>query len=131
MSRVISLLILLILLFCGWRVFVYWEKVKKEERQRVVEVEKKPESLPGLPDRLRDSYAAARQNGPAVMRTWLKTYGHLIQDPRKAWIELDFCMSIARDDPAEARRIFAQVKGRTPESSPVWPRIKQMEGSFE
>jgi hypothetical protein len=131
MSKLNPLLIGIVLLFCGWRLFVYWEQTSREEKQRVVDIEKQPENLAGMPDRLRESYNAAKQRGPAVMRTWLKTYGPLVQDPRKAWIELDFCMCIARDNPAEARRIFAQIKERTRESSPVWPRIKQMEQSFQ
>jgi hypothetical protein len=131
MSRTTQLLILIVLLFCGWRLGVYWHEVKTQEKQRSAEAAKKAENLPGMPDRLKESYNAAKQKGPAVMRTWLKTYGHLVQDPCKASIELDYCMSVARVNPVEAKRVFAQVKARTAESSPVWPRIKQMERSFE
>ena len=46
------------------------------------------------------------------MRNWLKTYGQSVEDPRKAWIELDYCVAVAREDPAEARRVFAAVKER-------------------
>jgi hypothetical protein len=55
----------------------------------------------------------------------------MVQDPRKAWIELDYCIAVAREDPAEAKRAFASVKNRTPQSSPVWPRIKQLEKTYE
>ena len=61
------------------------------------------------------------------MKNWLKTHSQSVEDPRKAWIELDYCVAVAREDPAEARRVFATVKERTPPSSPVWPRIKQLE----
>jgi hypothetical protein len=38
---------------------------------------------------------------------------------------------IARDNPAEARRIFAEVKKRTPEKSPIMPRIKKLEDAYK
>jgi hypothetical protein len=55
----------------------------------------------------------------------------MIQDPRKAWIELDYCVVLARENPKEARRIFDQVKQRIRPDSPVYPRIKQLEPTFE
>jgi hypothetical protein len=65
------------------------------------------------------------------LRNWLKAYDRQIKDPRKAWIELDYCVLVAREDPAEARRVFASVKDRMPASSPVWPRIKQLEKTYQ
>ena len=65
------------------------------------------------------------------MQNWLKTYSRVIADPRKAWIELDYCGMIYRDDPREARRIFAEVKARTPVTSPVWPRIQDLQKTYE
>jgi hypothetical protein len=65
------------------------------------------------------------------LKNWLKTYGQSVEDPRKAWIELDYCVAIARQDPAEAKRVFAQVKERISPSSLVWPRMKQLEKAYE
>ena len=36
---------------------------------------------------------------------------------RRAWIELDYCVLIARSNPAEARKIFAEVKERFTKST--------------
>ena len=72
----------------------------------------------------------AEAQGASGLKNWLKAYGHLVKDPRKAWIELDYCLMITRSDPAEAKRIFAEVKQRTPPSSPVWPRINEMEKTY-
>ena len=36
-----------------------------------------------------------------------------------------------KDNPAEAKRLFAAIKERTPASSPVYPRIKQLERTYE
>lgn len=134
MTRLIAILIVVVVLFAGWKFFLYWEKVKNED-----EVAKKqaaasviqPETLPGLPSQYETSLRAAQQEGPATFRKWLKTYDQLLEDPRKAWIQLDFCIAVLREDPSEARRVFAEVKARVPPSSPVWPRVKEMEKSYQ
>ena len=87
--------------------------------------------LRGLPLKYEQSLRAARQQGAEGLRKWLTTYGHLVEDPRKAWIQLDYMVLIAAKNPAEARRIFAEVKGRTPQDSPVWPRIEKLSQTFE
>lgn len=131
MTRLISIFIVAVVVFCAWRVYRHWEQVQQELHANPKSDVISPDSLAGLPPELQHSYQLVRTKETAVMRNWLNTYGHMINDPRKAWIELDFCTAIARENPAEARGIFADVKARTPESSPVWPRIKQLEASFE
>ena len=133
MTKLIAALMVLAVLYGGWELFFYWEKVKNEQ-----ETQKKqastvidPDGLAGLPQPLEPALKAAEAQGAPGLRTFLKNYGRSLQDPRKAWIELDFCLLIAREDPAEAKRIFEQVKQRTPETSPIWPRIKKLEKAFE
>jgi hypothetical protein len=134
MTKLIAALIIVAALYGGWELFLYWEKVKNEE-----ETKQKQDAaaivtgdqLPGLPYQLENSLQAARKKGAAGLRAWLKTYGQSVEDPRKAWIELDFCVAVAREDPAEARRVFAGVKERLGPSSPVWPRMKQLEKTYE
>ncbi|PYJ08203.1 MAG: hypothetical protein DME25_02040 [Verrucomicrobia bacterium] len=134
MTKLIAALIIALVLFGGWHLYFYWEKVKNEEetakKQEAAQVIN-PSQLPGLPQKLEPSLEAAQKQGAAAVRNWLKTYGPALKDPRKAWIELDFCVLIAREDPAEARRIFAEVKARTPRSSPIWPRIKDLEKTYQ
>jgi hypothetical protein len=134
MTKLITALIIIVIGYCGYHLFVYWETVKEQkenEQKQAAVLAIQGESLPGMPYQLNESLRAAQQQGNAAVRTWLKTYGPAVQDPRKAWIELDFCVAIARDEPAEARRIFASVKQRTPPTSPVWPRVKQLEKSYD
>ena len=134
MTKLIAALIIVAVLFGGWRLFLYWEKVKNEE-----ETKQKQEAaaavmgdqLPGLPYQLEASLQTARKQGAAGLRTWLKTNSRSVEDPRKAWIELDFCVAVAREDPAEAKRVFAAVKERIGPSSSVWPRMKQLEKTYE
>jgi|ERR1041385_2286108 hypothetical protein len=134
MTKLIATLIILAVLFGAWEIFFYWEKVKNEEdsqKKQAAAALVVGEQLPGMPYQLEPSLTAAKSQGAMGLRNWLKTYGSKIQDPRKAWIELDYCVLISRADPSEARRIFAEVKNRTPESSPVWPRIRQLEKTYE
>jgi len=135
MTKWITILIIAVVLYGGWQLFLYYDRVKSEDE----ETQKKaaatenvsPQQLSGMPYQLESSLEAAQKQGAAGLRNWLKTYGPSIQDPRKAWIQLDYCVEVSQQDPAEARRVFAEVKGRTPDSSPVWKRIKQLEKAYE
>ena len=133
MTKIIWAFIIIVVIFCGWQLFQYWEKVGNEEQTRKKEAAAvlNPAYLAGLPSQLEQSYQHVQQQGSAAMRDWLKTYGPSLQDPRKAWIELDFCVAITREDPTEARRLFKAVKDRTPSNSPIQPRLKQLEKSYE
>ena len=121
-------------LFGGWEFWTYWLKVQDEkaaqEKQAAASVVN-PDSLPGLPSGWEGSLHAAEQGGPAALGNWLKTYGPRVQDPRKAWIQLDYVLMITRDNPQEAKRIFGEVKDRTLPNSPVWPRIHDLEKSYQ
>lgn len=134
MTKLIAALMILAVLYGGWELFFYWERVKKEEdthQKQAAAAVVAGEQLSGMPYQMESSLKAAESQGAAGMRNWLKAYGREIQDPRKAWIELDFCLLVSREDPSEAKRVFAEVKERTPESSPVWPRIKKLENAFQ
>jgi hypothetical protein len=139
MTKVIAAAIIILVLWGGWELFFYWERVKNEE-----ETQKKQaaaavvlgENLPGMPSMgsgmaLENSLKAAQSQGATGLKNWLKAYGKNVQDPRKAWIELDYCELVSQTNPAEAKRVFAEVKARTPQTSPVWPRIKQLEKTYE
>lgn len=134
MTKLIAALILVAVLYGGWELFFYWERVKNNEeteKKQIMSEAQMGDSLPGMPYQLDTSLKAAQDQGAAALGNWLKTYGPRIQDPRKAWIQLDYCVLISREDPSEARRIFAEVKNRTQTSSPIWPRIKRLEKTYE
>ena len=132
MTKLISLLIIVVVIWVGWKAYTQWEQVRGEqaaaERQTVAT---NAQQLEGLPPQLETSLQAAEQAGAARLQAWLNTFGRMVRDPRRAWIELDCCVMLARDNPAEARRLFAAIKERTPASSPVYPRIKQLERTYE
>jgi hypothetical protein len=134
MTKLIGALIIIAVLYGGWKLFLYWEKVKNEEdtkQKQDAAALVMGDQLPGLPPQLETTLQAARKQGAAGLRNWLKTYSQSVEDPRKAWIELDYCVAVAREDPAEARRVFATVKERIGPASPVWPRMKQLENTYE
>ena len=135
MTKLIAALIIIGVLYVGWELFLYWDKVKNEQEEdkqkQAAALNVNGDLLLGMPYKLEPSFQTARSQGAAALRTWLKTYGAKVEDPRKAWIELDYCVAVARQDPAEAKHVFAQVKARLTSSSPVWPRMKQLEKAYE
>jgi hypothetical protein len=134
MSKVIGAFIVIVVLFGCWHLFLYWEKVRDEKEIRQRQEARSVvsgEQLSGLPDRLASSLENAKKQGAAGLRTWLKNYGSMVQDPRKAWIELDYCVLVSREDLPEARRVYAEVKARTPETSPVYPRVKDLQKVYQ
>jgi hypothetical protein len=94
---------------------------------RVVEAK----NLRGLPPGLEPSLRAAKSQGPVALKLWLDQYGRLVADPRLADIELDYVVMVARQNPAEAKRVFARVRQRVDEYSPVYPRLERLAKTYE
>ena len=134
MTKLIAILIIALLLFGAYELVLYYDKIQNEkegEQKQAVAARLVGDSLPGMPYQLEASLRNAEQNGAAGLANWLKTYGSRTDDPRKAWIELDYCVLLARDNPAEAKRIFGEVKQRTAPTSPLWPRIRDLAKTYE
>jgi hypothetical protein len=133
MTKLIWVLIIAVVVFIGYRFYLHWAKIQEERGGRtpppVVNVS--GDSLPGMPPQLDASCRAAKDKSPAAFRAWFNAHEKELADPRKAWIELDLCVAIRRDSPAEAREIFARVTKRLPPSSPVWTRMKELEKAFQ
>jgi hypothetical protein len=133
-TKLIGALMILVLVWGGYRIFTYYKEVQE---QRWIEKDKASgknideAKLAGMPYQLERSLEQAQSGGTETMREWLERYGEQIRDPRKAWIQLDYCTMIARDDPQEAKAVYRAVKERLQEESPVYPRLKQFEKSFE
>jgi hypothetical protein len=133
-KALITIAIVAIVALGAWQIYEYWEKVQDEKeiaKQQAASSVVNPDALPGLPQGWDDSLRAAKQGGATTLGNWLKTYGPSVQDPRKAWIQLDYVILISRDNPQEAKRIFSEVRDRTPPTSPIWPRIHDLEKSYQ
>ena len=118
-----------------WQFFQYWEnfmgKAPKPALAAPAPVEVSGEQLPGLPDALQGPLQTAEQHGATALREFLAAHGNAIKDPRRAWIELDYVVLAGANDPGEARRVFARVKGRLTPASPVYNRLKQLAKTYE
>jgi hypothetical protein len=89
------------------------------------------ESLAGLPPNFDKTLKAAYEKGAPGLGAWLKAYNRYVADPRRAGIELDYCVLLARTDPARAKEMFATVKKRVTPDSPLYPRVKRLAQTFE
>ncbi len=129
----ISAVVIVLVLYGAWEIWLYWDQVSHDRdlaaKQAATQVSE--ESLQGMPSGLEASYKAAKAGGITTWRNWMRRYIQSVADPRRAWIELDFLVEISRDEPAEARKIFAEVKSRVPENSPVYSRVKKLENTYK
>lgn len=134
MKALISIFIIVLFIYCGWKMFSYYQHVEAEsQNKQKIEAgaDIRPDELAGLPGGLTTSLQIAQKNGSTGLREWLKVYGPQVQDPRRAWIEMDCSLALLRTDPNDAKRIFKAVKDRTSTNSPVFPRVRQLEKTFE
>ena len=133
MKIAITILIVAIVGFGGYKLWEYWDQTQQQKTVADPNQGVQPQSLPGLPSQLETKLQEAQRKGPEAFKEFIDTIkkSPFVKDPRLAWIELDYVVMIAPKDPAEAKRIFAKVKDRTPQNSPVYPRIKSLEKTFE
>jgi hypothetical protein len=131
----ISIVIIGLVLWGGYAVWQKWDTYstnKDQEQKQAEQAVVNGDSLPGMPPALADSFKKATAKGDATtLRNWLKLYGQQVDDPRRAWIELDYMVMISTTDPQEAKKIFADVKGRSPDDSPIQPRLKMLAKTYE
>jgi hypothetical protein len=115
-----------------WQVYQFWLKDHQQPPaaappERVIN----GEQLEGLPSKLQPMLEAAQQRGAVGLREFLSAHGKEVADPRLAWIQLDYVLVVAGSDPAEARKVFGQVKARLSPESPVYPRMQQLEKTYD
>lgn len=89
------------------------------------------ENLPGLPPSLEAGLAQAKSAGAQELKFWLMHHRKDVDDPRLADIELDYVVLVARENIVEARKVFARVSKRIDSSSPVYPRMKELQKTFQ
>jgi hypothetical protein len=134
----ISIAIIALVLWGGYTVWQKYEtyNTNKDQEQKQSDLAAiDPNSLPGMPQDLMEIYkkaaAGSDKGDPRPLGNFLKQYHDRVDDPRRAWIEMDYMLLISKSDVQEAKRIFADVKGRTSEDSPIRSRIKQLEKTYE
>lgn len=89
------------------------------------------QELPGLPPQLETSLSVAHQGGVEELGKWLKQWGRQVQDPRLAWIELDYVVLLNLKSHKEARERFLKVAARVGPGSPVFERLQKLAPAYE
>ena len=137
MKALISIVLILLALWLARTIYLTYETVDKQHHESVEQTPANSapaapvSNLTGLPPALEPSLAAAESKGAPGLRDWLARYRDQVRDPRLASIELDYVVLISHQDPAEARRMFDDVKNRTPTFSPIYDRVKKLERTFQ
>jgi|SRR5882672_7785448 len=136
MKVLIGVLIALIVCIGGYKLYEHWEAVKDRrvlEEKAAEGADINPDQLPGLPWQLVQKLRDAKKAGPASVKNFIEYCKRVpdAKDPRLAWVELDYVVMITSTDPVEAKKVFQAVKKRTPEDSPIQPRLKMMAKNYE
>ena len=138
MRQFLALLLIVGAIWGGKQLYNYWEivKAKKETDDRggappPASAPAASAVLPGLPANLEAPLQAAQKQGAAGLKNWLNLYRRYVSDPRLAEIELDYVVLIGSTNPQEARRLFTVVKQRTSTNTPVYPRVKRLEKTYQ
>jgi hypothetical protein len=136
MKVLISILIVVGVIFAVYKGYDYWERVNQEKElnekaQQGQDID--PTQLSGMPWQIEQKYREASQKGAPGLKAFLEAYSKSpsFKDPRKAWIELDYMVMISGSDPLEAKKIFAEVKGRVSTNSVIYPRIRSLAKTYE
>jgi hypothetical protein len=136
MKALIAILILMGAFWVAKQLYLSYQSVEKHSSNSETPAAAQPgaaaaANLPGLPPSLESSLATAEKQGASGLRDWLANYRVYVKDPRLAAIELDYVVLISHVNPVEAKRIFKDVQDRTTLSSPIYPRLKQLEKTFD
>lgn len=129
----IGALIVVGLAMGGYQIFKYWGHFKDtDEAQTQTYTPPAPgDNLEGMPPNLEPTFDASRQQGLSGFKAFLAEYGKSVSDPRLASIQLDYAVLLAVKDPAQAKKIYDQVKGRVQQDSPVYSRIQQLAKTYD
>ena len=103
-----------------------WNRAAQRKAARLA-----PAQLAGLPPQLEASLQQAEQAGARDLKNWLNVHRPEVQDPRLAWIELDYVVLMARENPVEAKKVFAEIRERIGPDSPVYQRVKDLEKTYQ
>jgi|SRR4051794_6098594 hypothetical protein len=133
MKPLIIILVVVGVIFGGWKMWEYWDTVdqQKEASEKIPEVSE--DQMGRMTPELETSLQEAKKKGAAGVKDWLNKYqkSPKIPEARLAWIKLDYVLMASQSEPLEAKKVFAQVKENTPTTSPVYPRIKKLEKSYQ
>ena len=136
MKVLMSILLVLGLIMGVYKGYEYWERVNNEkalnDKARLGE-NIAGKNLPGVTWQAEQRYQEAMQRGPAAVKAFLTAFAKSpgFKDPRRAWIELDYVVSITASEPVEAKQLFYEVKKRISTNSVIYPRVRTLAPTYE
>jgi hypothetical protein len=136
MKVVIALILFLVVGFIGYMLWDQWREAneqKRASREAATGADIDPKKLPGLPSQLELKLEEAQRGGLPKFKAFIDAIKQLkdVKDPRLAWIELDYVVMLSHSNPVEAKKLFWEIKRRTPENSQIYPRIRTLERTYE
>ena len=136
MKVLISIFIVIVVVLGAFKLWDYWDKVsqEKEQSQKASDgSDVDPTQLQGVHWDVEQFYKEAQAKGPEAVKQFLDRFDKSpkFKDPRRAWMELDYVVSLTGSDPVEAKRRFNMVKERIKTNSVVYPRIRSMAKTYE
>jgi hypothetical protein len=137
MKALITIVLVIVALLGIKELHAYWQGMEARRKAdpaalgAAAPVAADPSALPGMPPGLEPSLQAAKKQGAASLQSWMKQYRAFLSDPKLASIELDYVVLAGAKNFTEAKQVFAGVKQRIPTNSPVYPRMKQLERTFQ
>jgi hypothetical protein len=135
MKAAIWIAVIVLLIMGAYKGCEFYEKHSIEQAEIAATLARRdvnPATLAGMDRGLEQLYKDAQAKGLPGLRDFLQSYRNTtyLTDPKLAWIELDYVVLQAARDPADARKVFQQVRSRLQPGSPVYWRMKDLEGSF-
>jgi hypothetical protein len=135
MKALIAITIIIAAVMGGWEIYSHWLDVQDQERQKnkaeAAQQHVSPTQLSGMVPELEPILEVSQREGASGLRKFLTQYGKTIADPRLGSIELDYVVLVANDNPGEAKKVFVRVKQRIPRESPLYPRVKLLEKTYQ
>ncbi|HEY0455697.1 MAG TPA: hypothetical protein VGE41_04940 [Verrucomicrobiae bacterium] len=133
MKALISILIILGVAIGGYKLYEYWNTVQEEKAaaERVPTIS--DDQVGRMPWELEESLREAKKKGPSAFKNWITKFekSPKVPEDRMASIQLEYVVMTAQTDPIEAKRMFAEVKAKVSKTSPVYPKIKALEKTYE
>ncbi|MDB6032493.1 MAG: hypothetical protein JWM16_2831, partial [Verrucomicrobiales bacterium] len=116
MKALIAILVVVGVIFGGWKLWDYWDTVdqQKDAAQKVPDVTE--DQMGRMTPELENTLQEARKKGASGVKDWLNKYqkSPKIPEARLVWIKLDYVLMASQSDPLEAKKVFADVKEKTP-----------------
>jgi len=128
LKQFLTLILIVIAVYVGIKFSAYFQKRLQEAQQQVEGPPRyAPGKLPGLPAELEPAYEEAKKRGLDGVRDFLRQHRQEIEDPRLADIQMDYVVLAGRNNPAEARRVLADICQRLATNSPAYKRLRQLQ----